>query len=146
MNPLQLQQLLRERRQKVQSGIISGYSRQQLSLSATDILGQLPGLLRLAFVPAAGLVQRLRPVADDADMGAEVVLLGRGGQGERMPLKSGNRRALDEDVLAHLHAETFPFHPQLQGFGRVHHHLADRGRRQRLNTQGASFQSMHAPW
>lgn len=113
---------------------MAGGCGQRVSLCG-DILGQLPGLLRLVFVPAAGLVQRLRPVAHDADVGAEVVLLGRGGEGERMPLKSGNRRALDEDVLAHLHVETFPSHPQLQRFGRVHHHLADRGRCQRLDKQ-----------
>lgn len=124
--------------------------RQRFAL-CSDVLGQLPGLLRLALVPAAGLVQRLRPVAHDADVGAEVVLLGRGGQGERMPLQPGNRRALDEDVLAHLHAEALPFHPQLQGFGRVHHHLADRGRCQHLNAQRHtsarfSFFGQYTPW
>lgn len=138
MNPLERQQLLKERRQKVQLWILAGCYRQPFPLGS-DILGQLPGLLRLGLVAAAGLVQRLRPVAHDADVGAEVVLLGRGGQGERMPLKPGNRRALDEDVLAHLHAEAFPFHLQLQGFGRVHHHLADRGRCQQLKQRHASL-------
>lgn len=117
---------------KQTKGAISGNHRlpQQRFSVSLHLLGQLPGLLRLASVSAAGLVQSLRPVADDADVGAEVVLLRRRGQGERMPLQSGNRRALDEDVLAHLHAEVFPFHLQLQSFGRVHHHLADRGRYQ----------------
>ncbi|KAG7215664.1 hypothetical protein INR49_022019 [Caranx melampygus] len=72
------------------------------------------------------LVQRLGPVPDDADVGAEVVLLGGGGQGEGVPLQPGDGRTLDEDVLTHLHAEAFPLHLQLQSLVGVHHHLETR--------------------
>lgn len=94
--------------------------------SPVVILGQFPGLLRLSFVSSAGLVQRLSPVPDDADVGAEVVLLGGRGQGEGVPLQPGDGRTLDEDVLTHLHMETLPLHLQLQSLGGVHHHLRDR--------------------
>lgn len=102
-----------------------------------DLLWQLPGLLSLVFVSPAGLVQCLCPVANDADVGTEVVLLGRRGQGEGVPLQPGDRWALDEDVLAHLHAEAFLLHLQLQGLGGVHHHL--RGRYGRYKSQAKSF-------
>ncbi len=97
-----------------------------LTCSPVVILGQFPGLLRLIFVSSAGLVQRLSPVSDNADVGAEVVLLRGRGQSEGMPLQPGDGRTLDEDVLTHLHVETFPFHLQLQSLGGMHHHLSNR--------------------
>lgn len=114
----------------MQSNVITNNFSHSLTLlsppSPVDILGQFPGLLKLVFVSSAGLVQRLGPVSDDTDVGAEVVFLGRGGQGEGVPLQPGNGRTLDRDVLTHLHTETFPLHLQLQSFGRMHHHLGAR--------------------
>lgn len=92
-------------------------------VSPVVILGQFPGFLSLVFVSSTGLVQRLSPVPDDTDVGAEVVLLGGGGQGEGVPLQPGDGRTLDEDVLTHLHTEAFLLHLQLQSLGGVHHHL-----------------------
>ena len=117
------------------------------------VLGQFPGLLGLVFVPPVGLVQRLGPVPDDADVGAEEVVLGGGGQGEGVPLQPGDGGTLDEDVLTHLHAEALLLHLQLQSVGRVHHHL-DTGHRDirapRPWTPRRRFCGVqcveHAPW
>ncbi|KAF3857036.1 hypothetical protein F7725_008895 [Dissostichus mawsoni] len=55
--------------------------------------------------PAAASCPRRRPRTEppssphDADVGAEVVLLGGGGQGEGVPLQPGDGGALDEHVL-----------------------------------------------
>lgn len=60
-------------------------------------------------------------------MHAEEVLLGRGGQGERVPLQRRDGRALDQDVLTGRHGEAALPHAQLQDAGRVADHL-DRAR------------------
>lgn len=63
------------------------------------------------------------PVAGGADVDAEEVLLRGRGHGERMPLQLGDGRAVEEDVLAHLHLEAALHQLQLQHFGRPHHYL-----------------------
>lgn len=45
------------------------------------------------------------PVPGRADVNAEEVLLGGRGHGERVPLQLGDGRAVEEDVLTHLHFE-----------------------------------------
>lgn len=55
-----------------------------------------------------------------------MILLGGGGEGEGMPLQLGDAGTLHEDVLADLHPEALPLHLELQGLGRVHHHLERR--------------------
>lgn len=42
-----------------------------------------------------------------------------------MPLKEGNRRYVDEDVLASLGVESLAPHLNLDGFGGVLHHFGD---------------------
>lgn len=56
-------------------------------------------------------------------MNAEEVLFGGRGHGERVPLQLRDGRAVEEDVLTHLHLETVLHHLQLQHFGRPHHDL-----------------------
>lgn len=56
-------------------------------------------------------------------MDAEEILLGGRGHGEGVPLQLGDGRAVDEDVLAHLHLEAVLHQLQLQHLGRPHHDL-----------------------
>lgn len=56
-------------------------------------------------------------------MDAEEVLLRGRGHGERVPLQLRDGRAVEEDVLTHLHFETALHQLQLQHLGRAHHNL-----------------------
>lgn len=63
------------------------------------------------------------PVPGRADVHSEEVLLGGGGHGERVPLQLGDLRAVEEDVLAHLHLEAVLYQLQLQHLGGMQHNL-----------------------
>lgn len=63
------------------------------------------------------------PVPGRADVDAEEVLLGGGGHGERVPLQVRDGRAVEENVLAHLHLKATLHQLQLQHLGRPHDDL-----------------------
>ena len=63
------------------------------------------------------------PVPGWADVDAEEVLLGGGGHGERVPLQLRDGRAVEEDVLTHIHLKPVPHQLQLQHLGWMHHDL-----------------------
>lgn len=63
------------------------------------------------------------PVPSRADVDTKEVFLGGRGHGEWVPLQLGDGRAVEEDVLTHLHLETVLYQLQLQHFGRPHHDL-----------------------
>lgn len=77
----------------------------------------------------------VRPVAGGADVDAEEVFLGGGGHGEGVPLQRRNGRAVEEDVLAHLHLEALLHQLQFQHFGGPHYNLTWR--------QGSTLIKMH---
>lgn len=101
---------------------IPTYTEQRNGIPPWPAPGRLGGLS----VGTEGLAQSARPVSRRPDVHAEEVLLGRGGQGERVPLQRRDGRALDQDVLTGRHGEAALPHAQLQDAGRVADHL-DRG-------------------
>ena len=68
----------------------------------------------------------LRPVARRAYVDAEEFFLGGRGHGERVPLQLRDGRAVEEDVLAHIHLEAVLYQLQLQHLGRPHDDLQGR--------------------
>lgn len=67
------------------------------------------------------------PVSGRADVDCEEILLGGRGHGERVPLQLRDGRAVEENVLAHVHSEAVFLQLQLQHLGRMHDDLGTRG-------------------
>ena len=109
-------------------------------------LWQLPRLLELAGANAKVVSHTLRPVTNDANVHTKVVLFGRRGECEGVPLKHRGRGHVDEDILAHLGMEPPTLHLYLVDLRGVLHHFGDDYWETVAHQPNHSLHDVHKQW